>query len=80
MQIVNIHEAKTHLSKLTEAVAQGEPFVIAKAGKPVAQVLPYDKPQKDAKRIGFLPDLDVPDHFDSLASDEIQALFGGADT
>lgn len=79
MQIVNIHEAKTHLSKLTEAVAQGEPFVIAKAGKPVAQVVPYNKPQKAAKRIGFLPALTVPNDFDALAADQIQALFAGED-
>ncbi|WP_373740929.1 type II toxin-antitoxin system Phd/YefM family antitoxin [Neisseria sp.] len=77
MQIVNIHEAKTHLSRLTEAVAQGERFVIAKAGKPVAQVVPYHNPPKAPKRIGFLPALVVPDDFDTLADDKIQALFAG---
>lgn len=68
MQMVNIHEAKTHLSRLIE----GEPFIIAKAGKPLAQVMPYQKP----KRIGFMS-LSVPDDFDNFAGEEIQALFIG---
>lgn len=68
MQTVNIHEAKTHLSRLIE----GEPFIIAKAGKPLVQVLPYQKP----KRIGFMP-LSVPDDFDDFADKQVQALFAG---
>jgi prevent-host-death family protein len=43
MEIVNIHEAKTHLSRLIEQVGQGEEIVIAKAGKPVARLVGYSK-------------------------------------
>ncbi|MDE2462332.1 MAG: type II toxin-antitoxin system prevent-host-death family antitoxin, partial [Alphaproteobacteria bacterium] len=44
MRTVNIHEAKTHLSRLVEAAAKGEPFVIAKSGKPLVKVVPLDCP------------------------------------
>ena len=44
MRTVNIHEAKTHLSRLVEAAAKGEPFIIAKAGKPLVKVVPVDAP------------------------------------
>ncbi len=55
MRTINIHAAKTHLSRLVEEVAAGEPFVIAKAGKPMAQVIPISAPKKKAKkRIGFM--------------------------
>jgi prevent-host-death family protein len=50
MNIVNIHEAKTHLSKLIEKAAQGEPFVIAKAGKPMVKVIAVDAPAEKKKR------------------------------
>jgi len=55
MQTVNIHEAKTHLSRLLNGVCQGKAFVIAKAGKPVARVIPYAEKEGPAKkRLGFL--------------------------
>ena len=44
MERVNIHEAKTYLSRLIEAAAKGEPFIIAKAGKPLVKVVPVDAP------------------------------------
>ena len=44
MRTVNIHEAKTHLSRLVDRAAKGEPFVIAKAGKPLVKVVPLDAP------------------------------------
>ena len=54
MNVVNIHEAKTHLSKLVEKAAQGESFVIAKAGKPMVKVVALDAPQNEkAKATGF---------------------------
>lgn len=71
MQIINIHEAKTHLSKL---VRQGQSFIIAKSGTPVAQILLYQ--QKVPQRIGFMP-LNIPDNFARLAEDEILAIFNG---
>ncbi len=78
MQTINIHEAKTHLSRLVELAAKGEPFVIAKAGKPMVKVVALDTPNKsEIKRIGFMRgQFDVPDDFDSIGSKEIQALFG----
>lgn len=48
---VNIHEAKTHLSRLLEKVETGEHVVIARAGKPIAELLPYARPKV---RIGGL--------------------------
>lgn len=73
---VNIHEAKTHLSKLVDRAAKGEPFVIAKAGKPLVKVVPVDAPSKP-KRLGFMAgEIDVPDDFDRMGAAEIAALFG----
>jgi len=51
MKTVNIHEAKTHLSRLVEEVAEGEEIVVAKAGKPMARLVPY-RPQLRARRGG----------------------------
>ena len=76
MQQVNIHEAKTHLSKLIEMAVQGQPFVIAKSGKPMVTVSAYTPPPDPANRIGFLKgSLDVPADFDSMGNEEIQAVF-----
>ena len=79
MRQVNIHEAKTNLSKLIEKAVQGEPFVIAKSGKPMVKVSAYTPPPDPAGRIGFLKGrLKVPKDFDSLGREEIQAMFEGA--
>jgi prevent-host-death family protein len=76
MQVFNIHEAKTHLSRLLEQVANGESFVIAKAGVPVARVSPV-APPRVASRLGSLEGaFEVPDDFDELGKGEIAALFG----
>lgn len=79
MQTVNIHEAKTHLSRLVEKAAQGEPFVIAKAGKPLVKVSAIDAPASDqARRLGFMAgQIAVPDDFDRMGEAEIALLFGG---
>ena len=45
MEIVNIHQAKCHLSRLLQGVAEGRPFIIAKAGKPIARVIAIDAPE-----------------------------------
>jgi prevent-host-death family protein len=79
MRTVNIHEAKTHLSRLIELAAQGEPFIIAKAGKPVVKVTAIDAPAETAvRRTGFLTgQISVPDDFDRIGSEEIALIFDG---
>lgn len=78
MRTVNIHEAKTHLSRLVEQAAEGEPFVIAKSGKPLVKVVALDTPQADqVKRVGFMAgQIAVPDDFDRMGSADIEQLFG----
>ena len=78
MRTVNIHEAKTHLSRLIEQATQGEPFIIAKAGKPLVKVMPLSTPVAgQVKRLGFLAgQITVPDDFDRMGSSEIEQLFG----
>lgn len=67
MQTYNIHEAETHSSRLVDQAAQGEPFVIARAGKPLVKVVALDAAEvKPKSRIGFLKgQLRVPDDFDT---------------
>ena len=83
MQTFNIHDAKTHLSRLVEQAAKGEPFVIAKAGKPMVKVVALDVPESgQMRRIGFLADqATVPEAkvFNTLGSEEIAAMFGGGE-
>jgi prevent-host-death family protein len=75
MVTVNIHEAKTHLSKLVDQAARGEAFVIAKAGKPLVKVAALDAPSAP-RRFGFLMgEIEVPDDFDRMGEAEIAALF-----
>ncbi len=78
METINIHQAKTHLSRLVEQAAKGEPFIIAKAGKPLVKVVPLDAPAPSAvRRVGFLAgQIAVPDDFDRMYEDEIARLFG----
>jgi prevent-host-death family protein len=78
MLIVNIHEAKTHLSSLLERAAKGEPFIIAKAGKPLVKVVPLDAPDTgQARRLGFMAgQIEVHDDFERMGSAEIEQLFG----
>ncbi len=76
MRTVNIHEAKTQLSRLVEQAAKGEGFIIAKAGKPMVKVVPLDAPAK-SRPIGFMDgEISVPDDFDRMGRDEIERLFG----
>jgi prevent-host-death family protein len=78
MQTVNMHEAKTHLSRFVERAARGEVFVIAKAGKPMVKMVALDAPEATApKRLGFLAgQIRVPDDFDTMGADEIERMFG----
>lgn len=80
MTTVNVHEAKTQLSKLLSVVERGETVIIAKAGTPVAKLVPYDPPPAPP-RLGFLKDADwvIPDDFDTYMQDEIIAMFEGED-
>ena len=76
MTTVNIHEAKTHLSRLVARVARGESFVIAKAGKPLARVIPINAKESPMDRLGFMKgELKVPKDFDDMGRDEIGSLF-----
>ncbi|KPF62421.1 prevent-host-death protein [Bosea sp. AAP35] len=79
MDTVNIHDSKTHLSRLLEKVARGESFIIAEAGKPMAKVVPLDASEKQShRRIGFMVgEFTTPDDFDSMAAAEIEELFSG---
>ena len=78
MRIVNMHEAKTHLSRLVEGAANGEPFIIARAGKPVVRVTAVDAPASGAGRTGFLEGrISVPADFDRMGSSEIASRFAG---
>lgn len=77
MKTVNIHEAKTHLSRLIEQAINGEPFVIAKAGKPLVMVVAIDAP-KSRQRLGFMKgQIEVPDDFNTMGQKEIEDLFDG---
>ena len=78
MKQVNIHEAKTHLSKLIEQAAAGEPFVIAKAGKPLVKVTAVDAAEAEpTSRLGSLRGrFTVPDDFNEMGQDEIEEMFG----
>lgn len=76
MTVVNIHEAKTHLSRLVEQAAGGESFVIAKAGKPMVRVTALDAPVAP-QRIGFMAgEIDVPTDFNTMGDAAIAAMFG----
>jgi prevent-host-death family protein len=79
MQTFNIHEAKTHLSRLVDEAARGNVFIIAKAGKPMVKVLPLsDGELQGVEKIGFMSgEISVPDDFDSFAATEVIHLFEG---
>ncbi|MDB6012403.1 MAG: prevent-host-death family protein [Gammaproteobacteria bacterium] len=78
MKTVNIHDAKTHLSRLVDQAAKGESFVIAKAGKPLVKVIALNAPEgEQMKRLGFLAgQISVPDDFDRMGTTEMEQLFG----
>ena len=77
MHTYNIHDAKTHLSRLVEQAAKGESFVIAKAGKPMVKVIPLNTPEPtQIKRFGFMAgQISVPDDFDRMGEADIVNLF-----
>ncbi len=76
MRIVNIHEAKTHFSKLIDSVSHGEVIVIAMAGKPVAKLTPLESAPK--RRFGFLKDkVKISKDFDSPLPEDLLSEFEG---
>ena len=79
MRTVSIDEARTHLSRLVQAAANGEPFIIARAGKPMVKVVAVEAPDPGTTcRIGFLAGrISVPPDFDRMGADEIETLFEG---
>ena len=81
MITVNIHQAKTQLSKLVDQAAAGESFIIAKAGKPMVKVVPLGVGEKGtAGRLGFMAgEIKVPEDFDQMGAQEIEGLFAGRD-
>jgi prevent-host-death family protein len=77
MRTVNIHEAKTQLSRLVDQAAAGEAFIIAKAGRPLVKVIRLDAPG-EIRRIGFMEgEIAVPDDFDRMGEAAITHLFEG---
>ena len=81
MRTVNIYEAKTHLSRLIERAVNGEPFVIAKSGRPLVKVVALSQAEASAQQsIGFMAgQVVVPDDFDSMGCEQIESSFLGLD-
>lgn len=79
MLTVNIHDAKTNLSKLIAAAVAGEPFVIAKAGKPLVKVTRIEVgPEPRKRRLGSLTgQFAIPDDFDAMFEEDIEEMFYG---
>jgi prevent-host-death family protein len=77
-QIVNIHAAKTHLSRLVDQAASGREITIARAGRPVAKLVAIDRPDEKSRRLGTLAGrLRVPDDFDAPLPDAVIEAFEG---
>ena len=78
MQPVNMHDAKTHLSRLVEAAAVGQSSIIARAGRPLVKVMPLEAGEATGCRTGSLVGR-VPDDFDAIGGDAIAKAFGGGE-
>ena len=81
MKTVTIREAKAQLSRLLDLVAQGESFLIAKGGKPIAKVTPIDAATRHGiRRLDFLVgEIKSPADFNTMYAAEIEAMFSGSD-
>ena len=77
METVNIHEAKTHLSRLIEKAVNGEPFIIAKAGKPLVKVTAIESKRPGIEFGALQGVFAVPDNIKDFAREEIEAMFFG---
>lgn len=70
---VNVHEAKTHLSRLLERAHNGEEIILAKSGKPYARLVPLASVEKPRRQPGRLKGMKIPDSFfDPLPEDELR--------
>ncbi len=79
MKSVNIHEAKTHLSRLLDEVSRGEEVTIAKAGKPIARLVPITS-SRPSRTPGLLRGkIHISDDFDAPLPDDVQKSFEGAE-
>ena len=77
MEPVNIHDAKTQFSRLIDRVTEGHEIVIARAGRPVARLVPYVE-RRQTRKLGLMAgQFSVPDDFDTLGAQEIATLFDG---
>ncbi|MYJ73036.1 MAG: type II toxin-antitoxin system prevent-host-death family antitoxin [Rhodospirillaceae bacterium] len=77
MKTVNMHDAKTNLSRLVAAAVAGEPFIIARAGKLLVKVEALEQREAPEKQFGFMAGkIEVPDDFDTMFEDEIAEMFG----
>ena len=76
MQIINIHQAKTQLSKLIEKVLQGDQVTICKAGKPVAKLVPYEQHRQPRRGGQWRGNVKIAADFDQLPK-ELTAAFRG---
>jgi prevent-host-death family protein len=75
--VINIHEAKTHLSRIVDEVAEGAEVIIAKAGKPMARLSPLASPPRK-KKLGLLRGkIKVPDDFNAPIDEEVIVKFEG---
>ncbi len=79
METVNVHEAKTHLSRLLEKVEHGEEVTIARAGRPIARLVPLDKPKAQRKPGRLTGKIWVADDFDDPLPDDLLRAFHGED-
>lgn len=80
MQTVNIHEAKTQLSRFIDQATHGESIIIARAGRPVARLMPLDSDKK-TRQLGLGKTLyTLPENFDTLNADAIQAMFEASES
>jgi prevent-host-death family protein len=78
METVNVHDAKTHFSRLLARVESGEEIVIGRAGVPVARLVPYQRRTEPRKPGGWAGRIHIADDFDELPED-IQRAFDGLD-
>lgn len=77
--IVNVHEAKTELSRLLERVEKGEPIIIARAGKPIARLSRYEPPEREPRSLGLArTTVSVSGDFDAPLGDDLLDLFDSA--
>ncbi len=76
MQATNMHDAKTHFSKLIKRVRNGEEILISKAGKPVAKIIPYEQGIKPRRPGYWRGKVEIAEDFDELPNEIMVAFLG----